>query len=126
MRRAALVGVVALVALVVVGATIAGATTADPSDVRPSAGAEVDDDADEAGEADDDAGEADEQVTGAVARRAGAAALAEVGDGAVTEVEAADEGDAGYEVEVRRADGTFVEVALDADLTVVSVEHDDD
>jgi uncharacterized membrane protein YkoI len=121
--KAGLIALVALVALVVAGATIAGATIADPSGVPPSADAEVDDDA---GEADDDADEADEQVTGAVAQRAGAAALAEVGDGSVTEVEAADEGAAGYEVEVRRADGTFVEVALDGDLTVVSVEHDDD
>ncbi|HSK96506.1 MAG TPA: hypothetical protein VK891_07825 [Euzebyales bacterium] len=136
--KAALVGVLALLAMVV-GATIAFATTNRPSDPAPRASAEagdptaVDDDADDAdddaGEADDDAGEADddadERATGDAARRAGVAALEEVGDGTVTEVEVDDDGDAGYEVEVRRADGTVVEVALDGQFAVVSVENDD-
>ena len=129
--KAALVGVLALLAMVV-GATIAFATTNRPSDPAPRASAEagdptaVDDDADDA---DDDAGEADddadERATGDAARRAGVAALEEVGDGTVTEVEVDDDGDAGYEVEVRRADGTVVEVALDGQFAVVSVENDD-
>ncbi len=85
----------------------------------------ADDDA-AGGERDDDAGEQDEQVTGPDRDAAGAAALEETGSGTVTEVEIADEGDTGYEVEVRLDDGTFVEVHLDEDLTVVSVENDDD
>lgn len=74
----------------------------------------------------DDAGEEDEQVTGAARNDAAAAAIEASGGGTVTEVEIADEGDSGYEVEVQNDDGTFVEVALDTDFGVVSVEEDDD
>ena len=48
------------------------------------------------------------------------------GQGTVTEVELADEGDSGYEVEVRKDDGSYVEVALTDSFEVVSVEEDDD
>ena len=75
--------------------------------------------------AEDDAGEQAEQVTGPDWEDAAAAALAEVGDGRVTEIEAADDGDRGYEVEVRRGDGSSVEVDLDQSFGVVSVEDDD-
>lgn len=76
---------------------------------------------------DDDAGEAHEQVTDpATADRARAAALEAAGPGTVTEIERADEGDSGYEVEVERSDGSFVEVTLDRGFGVVSTEDDDD
>jgi uncharacterized membrane protein YkoI len=76
---------------------------------------------------DDDRGEASDQVTDrGEARRARDAALRATGGGAVTEIERADEGDEGYEVEVRRRDGSFAEVALDRAFRVVSVEQDDE
>ena len=75
----------------------------------------------------DDAGEAAEQVTDPAALdRAGSAALEAAGGGTVTEVERADEGRSGYEVEVKRDDGSFVEVTLDEQFGEVSVEDDDD
>jgi hypothetical protein len=74
------------------------------------------------------AGDDDSSVTGPAAERARAAALARVGEGRVTEVEqSSDEG--GWEVEVRRSDGSTAEVVLDNGYGVVSVqsdsEHDD-
>jgi hypothetical protein len=68
----------------------------------------------------------DENVTGADADRAVAAALAEVGGGAADGVERDSEGDGTWEVEVRKPDGTTVEVHLDADFAVKSVESDDE
>ncbi|MDQ4071622.1 MAG: hypothetical protein M3088_01945 [Actinomycetota bacterium] len=53
-------------------------------------------------------------------------ALRAAGNGTVTEVERADEGQRGYEVEVRRPDGTYLEVTLGTDFGVVSTERDDD
>lgn len=47
------------------------------------------------------------------------------GGGTVTETEVGDDGSA-YEVEIRRADGSQVEVQLDADFTVIASERDDD
>ena len=77
-------------------------------------------------EQDDDANEADERVTdAAAAKRAADAARARLGDGTVTEVERGDDG-AAYEVEVKRADGSFTEVELDRGFDVTAVEQDDD
>ncbi len=76
---------------------------------------------------DDDAGEADEQVKDqATYDRARAAALRAAGGGTITEIERADERRSGYEVEVKRSGGSYVEVALDRAYGVVSIEHDDD
>jgi hypothetical protein len=76
---------------------------------------------------DDDAGEADEHVKDqATFDRARAAALGAAGNGEVTQIERADEGQSGYAVEVRRSGGSYVEVALDRGYGVVSVENDDD
>jgi len=61
----------------------------------------------------------------AVIDRATEVALGETGGGTVTEIEAADDGMTGYEVEVDRPDGGAVEVNLDRDFGVVSVENDD-
>jgi uncharacterized membrane protein YkoI len=74
-------------------------------------------------------GDSEEQVTGPEAKKAKSAAIAAVGGGTVTEVER-DDGDgtaAGvFEVEVKREDGTQVEVHLDGDLNVVGQEADED
>jgi hypothetical protein len=72
-------------------------------------------------------GGSEEQVTGPAAEKAKAAALEATGGGAVTEVERQDGDGAGvYEVEVRRADGTEVEVHLDAQFQQVGTSADDD
>lgn len=100
----------ALVALGAGGAAIAGAAGGDSE-----------------GAGDDDTGEAAEHVNDqATADTARKAAIEAAGGGTVTEIERADEGDSGYEVEVERADGSFAEVTLDGDFNEVSVENDDD
>lgn len=79
-----------------------------------------------AGGVDDDA---DEQATGPAAARARAAAAALVPGGTVTGLERDDEGGAAWEAELRRADGTVVEVHLGAGLRPVgpvAAEEDDD
>jgi uncharacterized membrane protein YkoI len=76
---------------------------------------------DDAGEADDDAD--DDRVTDpAVVDAASAAALAHVGEGTVTGVEASDDADHAWEVEIDLPDGTDVDVELDADYKVVTVD----
>ena len=72
-------------------------------------------------------GESEEQVSGSNAEKAKAAALKAVGGGSVTEVEHQD-GDGGgvYEVEVKRPDGSQVEVHLDGNYNPVGTEADDD
>lgn len=56
-----------------------------------------------------------------------AAALAAVGGGTVTEVDRGDSpGDAAWKVEIRLANGDEAEVRLDANLTVIRVELDND
>jgi uncharacterized membrane protein YkoI len=79
---------------------------------------------------DDDAGEAPDRVSEeitdrAVVERASAVALRETDGGTVTEVEVADDGLTGYGVEVRRENGTEVEVNIGRDFTVTAVERDD-
>jgi hypothetical protein len=71
--------------------------------------------------------DSEEQVQGPSADRAGAAALRAAGGGTVLEVERQDGDDSGvYEVEVRRADGSEVEVHLDASFKPVGTAADDD
>ena len=68
----------------------------------------------------------DEQpLQGDAKDRAVAAALASTGGGTVTETETGDDG-AAYDVEVRKADGSQVEVQLDADFHVIGSAVDDD
>ena len=75
---------------------------------------------------DDEAGEAHEQVKDqAASGRARAAALRAAGGGKITEIERADERRSGYEVEVKRSGGSYVEIALDRGYRVVSVDDDD-
>ena len=71
------------------------------------------------------AGDDERPLRGTAYERATAAALDHVGGGTVIETEAGDDG-AAYEVEIRREEGTQVEVELDASFDVVGAEPDDD
>jgi uncharacterized membrane protein YkoI len=72
-------------------------------------------------------GDSEEQLTGPEAQKAKRAAIAAVGGGTVTEVERDDGYGAGvFEVEVKREDGSQLEVHLDRDLNVVGQEADED
>jgi len=72
-------------------------------------------------------GDSAEQVTGPDAQQAKSAAVAAVGGGTVTEVERDDgDGTGVFEVEVKREDGSQVEVHLDGDLKVVGQQADED
>ena len=63
-------------------------------------------------------------VSGGERDRVGAAAVQAAGGGTVTDVEAGDDAGVAYEAEVRKADGTEVDVALDKDLKVIGQQHD--
>ena len=67
----------------------------------------------------------DAQLSGESRDRAVAAARAHVGEGEVTDTEVGDDG-AAYGVEIRKPDGTQVEVNLDRDYRVSGTEADDD
>jgi hypothetical protein len=67
----------------------------------------------------------EEALRGNAYDRATAAALDHVGEGTVTETEAGD-GDTAYEVEIRRDDGSQVEVQLHRNFEVIGTEVDDD
>jgi uncharacterized membrane protein YkoI len=67
----------------------------------------------------------DQPLTGTDLDRATAAALEHVGGGTVIETEAGDDG-AAYGVEIRREDGSVVEVRLDERFQVIGTEGDDD
>lgn len=100
-----LIGVLAVAALGLGGAALAGATSGSGNEQSDSA---------------------DEQLTGATAARAGAAAAKAVGGGKVISVERSDEGgDAAYEVKVEHS-GTVTEVNLDTALGVTAQQRDDD
>ena len=78
--------------------------------------------------ADDNGADSEEGLTGPDAQKAKSAAIAAVGGGTITEVER-DDGyctSGVYEVEVKREDGTQVEVHLDGDYDVVGQEADED
>jgi hypothetical protein len=67
----------------------------------------------------------DAPLTGEARDRAVPAALAHVGGGVVTDTEPGDDG-AAYGVEIRKPDGTEVEVNLDRAYRVTGTEADDD
>jgi hypothetical protein len=72
-------------------------------------------------------GGSDEQVSGPNAARAADAALSAAGGGTVLEVEYQDGDGAGvYEVEVRRPDGSVVEIHLNGQFRRVGSAADDD
>jgi hypothetical protein len=70
-------------------------------------------------------GDDDRPLTGSDLERATTAALRHAGSGTVIETEVGDDG-AAYGVEIRRDDGTVIEVNLDADFDVIGSEADDD
>jgi hypothetical protein len=67
----------------------------------------------------------DQSIRGDARQRATEAALEHVGQGTVIETELGDDG-AAYGVEIRRADGSVVEVELDENFKVTGTEKDDD
>jgi uncharacterized membrane protein YkoI len=72
-------------------------------------------------------GDSESPVTGAPAEHAKAAALDAAGGGTILEVEHQDGDGAGvYEVEVRRTDGSSVEIHLDGQFRQVGSARDDD
>jgi hypothetical protein len=75
----------------------------------------------------DDSGTDDdreEQLSGEELDRASTAAVEEAGGGEVVDAEAEDEGETGYEVEVRLDDGSEVDVQLDDSFAVVSAVNE--
>src|ERR671919_911351 len=70
-------------------------------------------------------GDDDRPLTGSDLRRATTAALEHAGGGTVIETEVGDDG-AAYGVEVRKDDGSVVEVNLDSNFEVIGSEADDD
>ena len=73
-------------------------------------------------EEDEDEGP-DVPITGSALERASAAALAFIGEGRVTDSEIGDE-EGYYEIEVRMNNGQEVDVHLDENFKVLSVEYD--
>jgi uncharacterized membrane protein YkoI len=71
------------------------------------------------------AGDDDHPLSGSALDRATAAALAHTGGGTVIESEVGDDG-AAYDVEIRLANGSTVEVQLDGQYQVIGREADDD
>lgn len=96
-----------------------GVASATTGAINQAPSAEVDDDG--PGETND----TDTPLTGTDLDQAVAAALEHTGGGDVTETEVGDDG-AAYGVEIRIADGSQVEVNLDADFNVIGSEADDD
>lgn len=69
---------------------------------------------------------ANADVSGGDRDRVGAAAVQAVGGGTVLDVETSDDPGEAWEAEVRKSDGTEVDVALDKDLKVVAQAADTD
>lgn len=69
--------------------------------------------------------ERSDELTGTDLEQATDAALAETGEGEVVDAEREDDRDAAYEVDVKLDSGTYVEVSLDENFDVVTVEDDD-
>ena len=67
----------------------------------------------------------DKSLQGKTLERASEAALDHLGEGTVVDSESGDDG-ATYEVEVRRDDGSVVEIGLDENFDVLTTERDDD
>jgi uncharacterized membrane protein YkoI len=74
----------------------------------------------------DDAAEGETTLTGEAAEQARAAALKETGGGTVRELERDPEEGRVYEVEVKKPDGSVVDLDLDASFKVVAVDEDAD
>jgi uncharacterized membrane protein YkoI len=110
------------------GTEVDVALDSDLAVVGQEADGRDDDGRDDDGRDDDgvDGRDADDRVLSDAERTAAEkAALAAVGGGTVTKVEASDDGSEAYEVEVRAEDGTAWDVDLDADLRVLNKKIDD-
>ena len=107
-----LLGLAALVALGMGGAALAGATSGGNGNA-----------AQERSEAADD-GEGTQGLGPDLRARLKAAALAQTGGGTVGAMERDSEKGATYEVEVKRPDGSQVDVRLDDQLDIVAVDPD--
>ena len=109
--KSVLIAVFTIGALADRGATIAGAQSSEtpPEPSTPASGQAVEN-------------ESVEQVSGPQANEA---ALDAVGGGTVLEIEGANDGASGFEAEIEVADGSQIEVNLDANLNVVSPGTDD-
>ncbi len=118
-----LIAMAAVAVLAIGGVAIATATSGD--EPAQPAGVAAQETENESDENETEENEAEEQATGPRADAAARAALEAVGGGKVLEVENADDGMSGFEVEVERPDGSYVEVNLDQDLRVVGTESDD-
>jgi uncharacterized membrane protein YkoI len=68
---------------------------------------------------------ADNDVKGDERDRVASAATGAVGGGEAVDVETSDDQGEAYEVEVRRADGSEIDVTLDKDLKVIGKDADD-
>ena len=100
----------------------------DDDDDRPAAGAagtDDDDATDGAGSTGASGTSDDAPISDDERARASEAALAEAGDGTVTDVDRSDDGDHAWDVDVQRVDGSEVEVDLDESFGVVRTEVDD-
>jgi uncharacterized membrane protein YkoI len=129
-----LLGVAALAALALGGSALAGATSggsdtaAQSTEAPENDAADTDNVQDENGK--DDAsekkdGESEKAITGATATRAKDAAEAETG-GKAGDVEPDTEKGSTYGVEVTKTDGTKVDVRLDDQFKVVSVDSNEE
>ncbi len=78
-----------------------------------------------AGAAGDDDDASQKSISGNTLEKASAAALGHTGGGEVTDTEAGDE-EGAYEIEVRREDGSSVDVHLNKDFEVLGQVSDDD
>ncbi len=67
-----------------------------------------------------------DDVSGGERDRVAAAAVEAAGGGEAVDVEKSDDPGEAYEVEVRLADGTEVDITLDQDLAVLTRDRDDD
>lgn len=122
---AVVVGVAALSAGIAVAASVARGDEGDPAIVSEEPG-DDENGTEEARDTDGSRGgeDSDKSLTGETATKAADAALEATGGGTALTVEA-DDGNAGYEVEVRKADGSEAEVELDKNLKVVQRTDDD-
>jgi uncharacterized membrane protein YkoI len=116
------VAAMALVALSIGGAAIAGAA----GDERPAGGQppqSQEAERDDARDAEDREEGPDKAITARPLERAGAAALDHTKGGRVTGTEEGDE-EGAYEIEITREDGSQVDVHLDRDFKVLGTEGD--
>lgn len=118
----AVLGLIAFSAGIAVAAGSGGETTpAAVSDEAPADDNEASETEDDGNEGQD---EGDASLTGASADKAAEAALATTGGGTVLAVES-DDGGAGYEVEIRKSDGSEVDVELDESFATTQRSEDD-